>query len=130
MGQSGKQDLQKFFVVANLAGTQPATAGNYGTFFTAPFPCVVTGVTARHGTASSSGTVMVEKLTSGQAKDAGVDLLTAAISTAGTADILRTGTLAGAASTPLNAGESLGLVNGGTLTSGANLTVTVELKRV
>jgi hypothetical protein len=130
MGQSGKQDLQKFTVVANLAGALPATAANYGTFFVAPWPCVVTGVTAVHGTASSSGTVMVEKLTSGQAKDAGVDLLSAAISTAGTAAVIRSGTLAGSASTPLKAGEALGLVNGGTLTSGANLTLTVELKRV
>ena len=130
MGQSGKQDLQKFFVVANLAGTAPATAANYGTFFTAPWPCVVTGVTAVHGTASTSGTAMLEKLTSGQAKDAGVDLLSAALSTAGTAAIIRSGVLAGAASTPLKAGEALGLVSGGTLTSGANLTVTVELKRL
>lgn len=130
MAQSSKLDLIKTFAVANLPGTMPATAANYGTFFTAPWPCVVKSVRAVHGTASSSGTVMVEKLVSGQAKDAGVDLLSAAISTAGTASIIRAGVLAGAASTPLNAGESLGLVNGGTLTSGAALTVTVELERV
>lgn len=130
MGQSGKLDLQKFEVVASLPGTLPATAANYGIFFTARAPCVVESVAARHETASSSGTVTVARVTSGTAKGSGTALLTTAISTAGTANIVRYGTLAGAASTPLNAGDSLALVNGGTLTSSAGLTVTVGLRLV
>lgn len=117
-----------FLVSAVLAGTTPQTAGNYGTFFIAPFKCKVLSVRESHGVASSSGTVQVEKLTSGQNKDAGTDLLSSAISTSATADTPVSGTLVTtAASLQLAAGDRLGLVNGGTLTSSEELCVTVEL---
>ena len=115
-------------VTEHLQGTAPATAGNYGQFYIAPYKCVVLSIDESHGTASSSGTLQVEKLTSGQAKDAGTDLLSSTISTAATADTPQSGTLVTtAASVQLALGDRLGLVNGGTLTSGADLCVTVVL---
>ncbi len=111
-----------------LPGTAPATTGNYGQFFIAPYKCVVLSIDESHGVASSSGTLQVEKLTSGQAKDAGTDLLSSAISTAATADTPQAGTLVTTgASVQLALGDRLGLVDGGTLTNSANLVVTVTL---
>ena len=130
MAQSGKRDLEKFVVMANLYGADPATAANYGIFFTAPFPCVVESVSERHETASSSGTLQIAKVPAGTAKGSATNLLASTISTAATANTIRYGTLAGAASTPLAPGDSLALINGGTLTSSAGLAVAVTLRRV
>ncbi len=113
-----------------LAGTQPATAGNYGQFFIAPYKCVVLKIEAVWRTASSSGTLNIERLQGTEAKDAGDDLLSSTIDLSGAAETVNTGTLisgANAAPLELAAGNRLGLVNGGTLTSGADLCVTVEL---
>ncbi len=111
-----------------LQGAAPATAANYGTFFVADRKYKVKGVRVVHGTASSSGTVQVEKLTGTQAKAAGVGLLASAASTAGTANTVLSPTLTStAADLILAAGDRLGLSNGGTLTSGANLVVEVIL---
>ncbi len=113
----------------HLQGAAPATAANYGTFFIADRRYQVLAIRVVHGTASSSGTVMVEKLTGTQAKTAGVDLMSSTISTAGAANTVNTGTLtATAADLILAAGNRLGLENGGTLTSSADLCVMVDLK--
>jgi len=84
-----------------LHGAVPATATNYTTFFIAPYKCVVLKVDAVWGTASTAGTVNVEKLVDGQAQDGGVDLLSAAINTALVANTLVAGTLIGGANASL-----------------------------
>jgi hypothetical protein len=58
-------------VSALLAGTTPATAANYGVFFTAPFKCQLVSVVERHetlGTDGSAVTIMVKKVPSGTAE--------------------------------------------------------------
>ena len=113
-----------------LHGAVPATATNYTTFFIAPYKCVVLGIDAVWGTASTSGTLNVERLQGTEAHDAGDDLLSATINMAGAANTVNAGTLiAGANAAPLELadGDRLGLVDGGNLTSQANLTVTVTL---
>lgn len=116
-------------VECQLQGAAPVTAANYGTFFIADRKYQVVGVRVVHGTASSSGTVTVEKLTGTQAKAAGVALLASAASTAGAANTVLSPTLTStAADLILDAGNRLGLVNGGTLTSSADLCVVVLLK--
>ena len=113
-----------------LHGAVPATATNYATFFIAPYKCVVLKVDAVWGTASTAGTVNVEKLVDGQAQDGGVDLLSAAINTALVANTLVAGTLIGGANASrleLAIGDRLGLVDGGNVATCANLTVTVTL---
>jgi len=113
-----------------LTGTAPATAANYTAFFIAPYKCVVLGIDAIWSVASTTGTLNVERLQGTEAQDAGDDLLSATISTAGAADTVNAGTLiAGANAAPLELadGDRLGLVDGGNLASCVNLTVTVTL---
>lgn len=124
-------ELKDVVVTEVLAGAAPATAANYGTFFISDRVYKVISIEAVHGTASSSGTVMVERLQGTEAKDAGDDLLSSAISTAGTADTVNTGTLTSTtANLTIADGDRLGLVDGGTLTSGANLVVSVRLRPI
>jgi hypothetical protein len=124
-----KARVQSFTVTHVLPYTDPASANYYTTtFWTAPAKCVVDSVTARWNTASSSGTVTVHKVPSGTAPESGTALLASTISTAGAADTKTEGTLATTKSTlELAAGDSLQLVDGGTLTSLVDLEVTVGL---
>ena len=124
-----KARVQSFTVSYTLPYTDAASANFYqAIYWIAPAKCVVDSVEARWGTASSSGTVTVHKVPSGTAKDAGTALLASTISTAGTAATKTVGTLATTAATlELAAGDGLQLVDGGTLTSLVDLTVTVGL---
>lgn len=123
-----KARVQSFTVATLLPYTDAASANFYtGTFWTAPAKCVVDSIVMRWNTASSSGTCAVHKVPSGTAPDSGTALCTA-VSTAGTADTNSTATLSTTASTlELAAGDSLQLVDGGTLTSLVDLAVTVGL---
>lgn len=115
---------------AVLQGAAPVTAANYGVFYRAPYGVEVVAVTARFSTASSSGTVDVKKAPSATAIGSGTTVLASVLSTAGAADTDVVGTLsATAANRKLAKGDVLGLVNGGTLTSLANLVISIELKR-
>lgn len=91
------------------------------------------GVSVRYGTASSAGTLMIEKTPSGTAVGSGTNLLSAAINIAQTANTPYTGTLSfnpGLNVNLLNGGDSLSLLLGGTLTSLAAGTVTLLIQRV
>ena len=116
-----------FYATANLEDTLPQTAANYGIFFTACRPCYVLEIRQVHGTASSAGTVNVEKLTGTTAKGSGDDLLATAIDTSGTADTVQTFTARKLQNHTLNAGDRLAIVSGGTLTSMKDLNITVYL---
>jgi len=124
-----KARVQSFTVSTLLPSTDAATAGFYaGTFWTAPAKCVVDSVVARWNTASSSGTVTVHKVPSGTAPDSGTALLASTIDTSATADTNVSGTLSTTDATlELAAGDSLQLVDSGTLTSLVDLAVTVGL---
>jgi len=115
-------------VSTRLAGSAAATAANYNAFWTAPYKCVVLGIDAIWGTASTSGTLNVERLQGTEAHDAGDDLLSSTIDMSGTANTVNAGTLTTTKATlELADGDRLGLVDSGTLTSQANLCVTVTL---
>lgn len=123
-----KSVVQSFTVQALLPGTLGATSANYDRFWIAPAKCVVDYVVASWSVASSSGTLNVEKVPSGTAQDSGTDLLSATISTAGSANTNTEGTLSTTAATiELAAGDALSLVDGGTLTNLVNLQVTIGL---
>jgi hypothetical protein len=124
-----KAHVQSFTVSHSLPYTDAASANYYTTtFWTAPAKCVVDSVVARYNTASTSGTVTVHKVPSGTAPDSGTALLSSTISTAATADTNYSGTLSSTKSTlELAAGDSLQLVDSGTLTNLVDLTVTVGL---
>ena len=89
----------------------------------------VRDVRESHATASTSGTLQVEVLTSGQAADAGVDQMTSVINLAATANIPQVGTMI-ETPTQINPGDRVGVVFGGTLTSLVGLSVVVHLERI
>jgi hypothetical protein len=91
----------------------------------------VIGVQVVFGTASTSGTVTIEKLTGTTAPGGGTALLTGTVSLAGTANTVLTGTLITNTSTlTIASGNRLGIVFGGTLTNLVGALVVVSLKRV
>lgn len=109
-----------------------ATAGNYDVIFTAVYPCEVMAVIETHRVAcSSTGTLNLEILTSGQALDAGVTVLSTAYSLDSTANtpILKQG-LDLTANRQLKPKDRLALKDALTLTATAGLVVTVYLKRL
>lgn len=115
-----------------LAGTAPATAGNYGVFFTAPFPCRLVAASECHATAgsdASSVTVQVERLTGTTAPGSGTALLASGFNMKGTANTVQYGTLASIQKTSftLAKGDRLALKLTGTPTAVANAVFMVTL---
>lgn len=113
-----------------------STATNYGVFFIAIYPCEVLYVAETHRTAGSDAsavTLQVEKLTTGQALDAGVALLQTAFNLKSTADtpVVKSGKdlVFTANSRQMKQGDRLALKDAGTLTAVAGVQVTVYLKR-
>lgn len=120
----------QLIVTTVLKLAEPVTAGNYTTFFIAPFACVVTKVVEIHGTASSSGTLDITKDTGTTAPQGGSSIFASGtFNTAATANTLQTKTnMAAGNGAVMAAGDRLALKNGGTLTSSANLAVQVILQ--
>lgn len=115
-----------------LAGTAPATAGNYGIFYTAPFSCRFLSVNEVHTTAGSDAgavTVQIEKLISTTAPGSGTVLLSSGINMKGTANTVQYGTLASIQKTnfSLKKSDRLALKLTGTPTAVANAVFTVTL---
>ena len=125
---NAKSVVQSFTVNTLLSGTAPQTASQYERFWTAPAKCVVDSVVATWSVAGSSSTLQVEKVPSGTAQGSGTNVLASTINTAGSANTNTAGTVSTTAATAeLAIGDSLALVNGGTLTSLTDLQVTVGL---
>src|SRR3990167_984127 len=124
-----KARVQSFTVSTLLPSTDAASTAFYAAaFWTAPAKCVVDSVVARWEANSSSGTVTVHKVPSATAMDSGTALLSSTISTASGAATNSSGTLSTTDATlELASGDSLQLVDSGTLTSLTNLSVTVGL---
>lgn len=101
------------------------------TAFVADQPYIVTGVSSIWGTASSAGTMNVEKATGTVAVGSGTAILTAAISNAGAAATVNTGTLVATTATlTLASGNRLNILLGGTLTNLVNENVTIGLRKL
>lgn len=115
-----------------LPGASAATAGNYGTFFIAPYKCIFLGATEVHGTLGTDGsavTLQVQKLIGTTAIGSGVNLLATAFNLKGTINTVQTATLARQTNSNLNlaVGNRLGLALTGTPTSVAQVCVVVRL---
>ena len=123
---------RKVWVHHTIVGTAAATAANYGVFFIAPFACIVMAVKEVHQTAGTdlgAVTLNIEKLTSGQANDGGVSIQSGTFNLKGTINTVQTGTVIGTyGSRTLAAGDRLSMLDGGTLTAVANVTIFVELQ--
>lgn len=109
-------------------------ATDYGVFFIAPFSVEVTGFFEVHqvaGTDGSAVTLQLEKLTSGQALDAGATLLDSTINLKATKDTVQEGTLTTTRlDLVLEKGDRLALKDSGTLTGLENVVVYVLFKPV
>jgi hypothetical protein len=122
-------------VLINYHLVAAATAANWVALaFIADAAYQVVSVKERHatkGTDSGAVTMMAVKVPSGTAKASGTDLLSAGINLKGDNDTNQSGTLHGtAANTKIAAGDAIGFTPTGTLTALANVTVTVELRRI
>lgn len=112
-------DANLIMVNESLSATDATRA-----VFIANRPMILKSVKEVHSTASSSGTLQIEKLTGTTAAGSGTNLLTGTISLAGTANTVLSGTLiATIASLTFAAGDRLGVVIAGTMTSLANCKV-------
>lgn len=115
-----------------IQGTAALTASNYGVFFIAPKPCVVLQVKEVHqvaGTDSGSVLVNIEKLTGTQALDAGVLVMSTAISLKATANSVQNGSMSPTiANRRLAEGDRLAVKDTGTLTSVSNVTLITEIQ--
>lgn len=120
-----------------------ANAINQPIFVTPPSASAATGALplgqyslvsafVRFGTASTSGTLQIERTPSGTAVGSGTNLLSGTVSLAGTANTVVNGFLASslsAANQTLSPGDSLSLIFAGTLTGLANCTITLAVAR-
>ncbi|NHZ84762.1 MAG: hypothetical protein GWP19_02655 [Planctomycetia bacterium] len=122
-----------FPITEHLQGVTPATAANYGTIFInkSDKEYIVKEIQVVWGTASTSGTLQVERLQGTEVKDAGDDLLSATIDMSATANTVTKPVLTSTiANLKLAKNDRLGLVNGGTLTSQADLVITIYLQEL
>lgn len=115
-----------------LPGTSAATAGNYGTFFTAPYKCLFVGATEVHGTLGTDGSAVslqIQKLTGTTAIGSGTNLLATAFDLKGTINTVQTAKLARSQNSVFNLaiGDRLGLALTGTPTAVAQVCVIVKL---
>lgn len=121
-------------VTANLNGTAAATAGNYGSIFTADRPYQVVEVHEIHEVAGSDGSAVTLDIT----KDSGTNAPGAGVSVfasgtfnlKGTANTLQTKSAASGILGCIVRGQRLGLKDAGTPTAVAGVQVTVVLRSV
>lgn len=118
-----------FHLCIPFLGTAGATAANYDQFFTAIRALEIIAISACWSVASTSGTLQIEKLTGTQAPAAGTAIMSATISTAGTANtvVTRQGRDLTSARV-LKPGDRLAFIDGGTLTNLVGLHVTLYCK--
>lgn len=99
--------------------------------FIADAAYLVTAIREVHGTASSSGTLQIEKLTGTTAAGSGTNMMTGTINLAATANTVVSGTLTATTATlTLAVGDRIGGVLGGTLTSLAGCSIVITLQRI
>ena len=132
MEQVEFQDIMNkdpFVVTKSLPGTSAQTAGNYGVFFNAPFPCEVLEVLESHETATgATATLQIEKLTGTTAPNSGTNLLETAFNLNASANTVRYGTLTTITlDLQLVRGDRLALKDSGTV-SGTATGISVVLK--
>lgn len=120
-------------VTTKVHGINAATASNYGVFFVADKTYTIDSITEVHGTAGTDGgavTLQIERLQSTEALDSGDTLLSAAFNLKGTANTVQYGELVRTNVLILGIGDRLSLKDSGTLTSVADVVVTVTLSNI
>lgn len=135
-----KVQMVEYFTIFLAAA---ANAVNQPIFVAPATPSAATGapslgqyslveVGVRFGTASTSGTLQIERTPSGTAVGSGTNLLTGTVSLAGTTNTVVSGfpsSTVSFANQVLAPGDSLSLIFAGTLTNLANAVITVAVAR-
>ncbi len=124
---------QTCFVSYTIPGILAQTAGNFGVFFVAPFPCFVIGIAEVHTVANGgAATLEVERLTGTQAPGAGTVLMTSSFNLNATANTPQYAGVRGGskliARTGLEQGDRLSLKETGALVALADTCVTIQLQ--
>ncbi len=119
-------------VTAEVFISDGAAAADYGIFFIADAAMELIEAVERHKTAGSDGsavTLMVAKAASGTALASGTDMLAAGVDLKAAADTNQTATLhATQGNRELAAGDAVGLVETGTLTAVAGVSVRLSFR--
>ena len=125
---------KKVWVHETIQGMNAASLNNYGTFWIAPFNCLVNAIYEIHQIAATdvgAVTLQVEKLTGTTAPGAGSSMLSTAFDLKVTANTLQTGTLVPTASSPtfktLTKGDRLAMKLAGTPTFLSNVNLLIEI---
>lgn len=121
-------DKDGFYISKSLEGSSAATAGNYGVVFIASRPCEVSFVSAIWTTASTSGTLNIERLSGTESLGSGDEIFKTTIDMSGTADTVNEKKKFDLQNTRLKQGDRLALKDAGTLTNQNDLCVTIYLK--
>lgn len=126
-----RANVDGFLVPKRHVITVPLTAASASQpVFIANDDYIIEGITATFGTASTSGTVQLEKCTGTTALASGTNVLTGTFSLAGTANTPVSGVLsANPITLSLANGNRLNLIIAGTMTNLATAIVTIYLKR-
>lgn len=113
-----------------LLGSDAATSANYTTIpFIAPYPIEIGKVQVTYTTASTSGTLQIERLDNGDAPGAGDSILASTIDLSGTANtVISRSRYELTSSRILKENQRLALVDGGTLTNLTDLVVSIYYK--
>lgn len=111
-----------------LAHSNAADANYYSVVHVNDAPMSIIRVRAAWTAASSSGTLQIERLQGTEAPGSGDSILASTIDTSGSANtvVTREGSV-DLSNTVLNPGDRIALVDSGTLTGLANLTVTIYM---
>lgn len=122
-----------FYITATVITA--STAGNFGVIFTALHPCEIMRAYESHTTAGTDAgavTLNLEKLTSGEALDAGDSVLTTGWNLKSTANtpVEKTSLDLVKANRQLSTGDRLALEDSGVLTALVGVQVTVYFKRL
>lgn len=118
-----------FYVTLNVLS--PDTASSYGTIYIANFGIMIREVRVVWGTASTSGTLNIERLSGTEALDAGDEIFKTDIDMSGTANtVITKKTSTDLQNTKLSPGDRIAFKDGGTLTNQANLCITIYLIRL
>lgn len=115
-------------ITYTIEGATAQTAGNYSSFFIAPYNLTITQIQEVHTTANGGAlTLDVEKLTGTTAPGSGIVLTSVSnFNLNATANTIQTARLSNLPTVvQLNAGDRLGLVKTGTLTNITNVTITL-----
>jgi|TARA_Y100000310_G_scaffold174234_2_gene174321 hypothetical protein len=121
-------DKDGFEVNIALVGATAATAANYSTFYNVMRPCEVFKASASWTTASTSGTLQIERLSGTEAPASGDTILVGVFRTDGTANTVNTKKGTELQNTILKEGDRLALIDSGTLTNLTDLAITIFFK--